>query len=70
MVFSMKKFEKNASREELKRVPKSHRIALDGKELNERGEIDYEVDGQEYYLYPVLKEWMEEGYSQLELMFD
>lgn len=56
MKFSAKKFSKNADSICRKRLPESHRNVLDGKEVVD-GKIEYEADGKEYYLYPVLPEW-------------
>lgn len=59
MKFSAKKFSQNASAICKKLIPESHRRVLDGMEVID-GQIDYEVDGEEYYLYPVELEWCEE----------
>lgn len=56
MKFSVKKFAANADKVCRKAVTEPHRQALDGKEVVD-GQIDYSVDGKEYYLYPVLPEW-------------
>ena len=56
MKFSAKKFSANADSVCKKSLPESHRKALDGKEVV-GGKIDYEVDGSEWYLYPVLPNW-------------
>lgn len=39
-----------------KALPESHRRELDGKEVI-NGQIEYNADGNEWYLYPVLPEW-------------
>lgn len=56
MKFNAEKFTSNADRICRKAVPKSHRQILDGKEVV-NGKIEYEVDEEEFYLYPVLPEW-------------
>jgi len=56
MKFSAEKFKKNAEKHICKSIPESHRQVLDDMEVID-GQIDYEVDGEEYYLYPVLSEW-------------
>lgn len=56
MKFNASKFRKNADSVCRKLIPEPHRLALDGKEVV-NGKIDYSVDGKDYYLYPVLKEW-------------
>ncbi len=56
MKFNKKKFAANADSVCRKLLPESHRQALDGKEVVD-GQINYEADGEEWYLYPVLPEW-------------
>lgn len=63
MKFSKDKFNKNASKT-VKKLLSKHIDALDGMEVKfneEFGEIEqYTVDGEEFYLYPVSREWCEE----------
>lgn len=59
MRFSKDKFRKNAPHAIRKALPESHRDVLDGMEVD-RCEIEYEVDGKEYSLYPVEPDWCEE----------
>ncbi len=63
MRFSKDKFNKNASKT-VKKLLSKHVDILDGMEVKfngEFGEIEqYVVDGEEFYLYPVCKEWCEE----------
>ncbi len=56
MKFNSKKFMINADSVCERAIPKSHREALDGKEVV-NGEIEYSVSGEDWYLYPVLPEW-------------
>lgn len=56
MKFNAKKFTANADSACRKRLPESHRQALDGKKVVD-GQINYEADGKAWYLYPVLPEW-------------
>ena len=57
MKFSATKFKKDKRYRRL--LSESHLEVLDGLEVvNEH--IDYEVDGEEFYLYPVIPEWCEE----------
>ena len=60
MRFNKKEFTKNAPAA-VKRQLKGHVSILDGLEVifdGEDGRIpQYFVDGQEYYLYPVCKDW-------------
>jgi len=56
MKFNAEKFRKNADSTCRKLIPELHRLALDGKEAI-NGQIDYSVDGKDYFLYPVLQEW-------------
>lgn len=56
MRFDRKKFSTNADPVCRKSLPESHRLVLDGKEVV-NGQIEYSVDGKEYYLFPVLPEW-------------
>lgn len=56
MKFNASKFRKNADSACRKLIPEPHRLALDGKEVV-NGKIDYSVDGEDYFLYPVLQEW-------------
>ena len=39
-------------------LPDSHLAVLDGREVVDE-HINYEVDGEEFYLYPVIPEWCE-----------
>lgn len=67
MVFSRKRFEENAEPYVKKLVPENHRTALDGLPVQFVGEsfgtVDYEVQGEEFTLYPVYPEWCEEELS-------
>lgn len=56
MKFNADRFLKYADNISKKLVTEPHRKALDGKEVID-GEIRYSIDGEEYYLYPVLPEW-------------
>lgn len=56
MIFSTKKFEANADNVCRKALTAPHRQALEGKEVID-GQIEYSVDGEDYYLYPVQPEW-------------
>lgn len=56
MKFNAKKFSSNADSVSRKSLPETHRQALDGKTVVD-GQIEYSVDGEDYYLYPVLPEW-------------
>lgn len=56
MKFNAKKFMSNADSIARKSVPELHRQVLDGREVID-GQIDYSLDGKDYYLYPVLPEW-------------
>ncbi|WP_026582139.1 hypothetical protein [Bacillus sp. J33] len=65
MKFCKKAFQKHADRN-IKKILLSHIDALEGKEVIFKegytvGEIPfYEIDGESFYLYPVLKEWCTE----------
>lgn len=56
MRFNSKKFGANADCVCLRLLPESHRKELDGKPVI-NGQIEYEADGESWYLYPVLPEW-------------
>ena len=56
MRFNAKKFAANADAVCRKSLPESHREVLNGMEVKE-GQIEYVVDGEEFYIYPVLPEW-------------
>ena len=56
MRFNAKKFASNADSVSRKSLPETHRQELDGKTVVD-GQIEYSVDGEDYYLYPVLPEW-------------
>lgn len=56
MRFNEKKFSANADSVCRRCLPESHRQALNGREVID-GEIEYEADGEEWYLHPVLPEW-------------
>lgn len=56
MRFDRKSFSANADSICRKLIPESHRQALDGREVAD-GQIEYNVDGEEWYLYPVMPEW-------------
>ncbi|MDV9963389.1 hypothetical protein RHL97_19075 [Clostridioides difficile] len=58
MKFNKDKFRRNAPHAIRKALPESHRDVLDGMEVD-RCEIEYTVDGEEYYLFPVYAEWCE-----------
>ncbi len=59
MRFNAHKFKLHADSVCRKAVPESHRKALDGKEVVD-GKIEYSVDGQDWYLYPVQPEWCDD----------
>lgn len=59
MKFSAERFRKNAEQAIRKRVPQSHLDVLDGMEVT-GDTLEYQVDGEEYYLFPVYTEWCEE----------
>jgi hypothetical protein len=56
MKFSASKFRKDKRYRRL--LPDSHLAVLDGREVVDE-HINYEVDGEEFYLYPVIPEWCE-----------
>lgn len=56
MKFDRKSFSDNADSICRKLLPESHRQVLDGREVVD-GKIEYNADGKEWYLYPVLPEW-------------
>lgn len=61
MRFSMKKFRKNAENAIKKRVPQPHLDILDGMEVTvTRDTLEYQVDGEKFYLFPVCPEWCDE----------
>jgi hypothetical protein len=74
MIFSKQKYKQSDYGRSGKSIPESHLDALDGKEVifkkisGDRFGIveEYEADGQEWYLYPVMPEWCEEK-TQMEL---
>lgn len=59
MKFSVEKFRKNAEHAIRKRVPQPHLDILDGMEVT-RDTLEYQVDGEKFYLFPVYPEWCEE----------
>ncbi|WP_230397995.1 hypothetical protein [Novisyntrophococcus fermenticellae] len=59
MRFSVEKFRKNAEHAIRKRVPQPHLDILDGMEVT-RDTLEYQVDGEKFYLFPVYPEWCEE----------
>lgn len=64
LIFNKNSFVKHAPAT-VKKLLMSHVDELDGKEVifddSEYGEIPfYEVGGESFYLYPVLKEWCQE----------
>lgn len=59
-IFSKAMFSKNAP-SNVKRVLSRHLDTIDGKKVDSEGKIDYEIDGEEFYLYPVSKDWCEEA---------
>jgi hypothetical protein len=56
MRFREKRFSANADSVCRRCMPESHRKALEGREVV-NGQIEYEADGECWYLYPVLSEW-------------
>lgn len=56
MRLDKKKFSANADPTCRKLITEEHRDALDGKEVV-NGQIEYTVNGENYYLFPVLPEW-------------
>jgi hypothetical protein len=74
MVFSKQKYKQSKYSKMGKPLPESHLDALDGKDVifkkmsgDRLGIVeDYEADGQEWYLYPVMPEWCEEK-AQMQL---
>lgn len=60
MKFSANKFRKDRRYRHI--LPNSNLAVLDGMAVINEG-IYYEVDGEEWYLYPVLPEWCEEKQS-------
>lgn len=60
MKFSAVKFKRD--KRYRRALPESHLAILDGMAVTD-GQIDYEVDGEEFYLYPVLPGWCEEAES-------
>ncbi|WP_333792022.1 hypothetical protein [Muricomes intestini] len=58
MKFSKDKFRRNAPHAIRKALPESHRDVLDGMEVT-RDTLEYQVDGEEYYLFLVYAEWCE-----------
>jgi hypothetical protein len=65
MIFSRTAFEATAPANIKKCLPESHREALDGKAVIFDslgfGTVDYSADGEDFYLYPVDKDWCEDG---------
>ena len=68
-VFDREAFEKNAPANTKKQLPDAHREGLHGTEVEFDGEdigesMDYQVEGEphenEYFLYPVSREWCRE----------
>jgi hypothetical protein len=57
--FNKVKFIKNAN-SSCKRSLKNHVDTLEGREVDQNGEINYKIDGEKFYLYPVMPEWREE----------
>lgn len=65
MIFDKLAFNQHAETHIKKLIPAAHIEALDGMNVefeNDRfGSItNYEVDGEEFYLYPVCREWCTE----------
>lgn len=70
MKFSKAKFRKNASKGIVRQLGK-HVDVLDGMEVDfsedgVNGTVEYEYEGEEFYLYPVLPEWCEEEVEEME----
>lgn len=62
IVFSKKNFELNAPSYVKRLVSELHREALEGKTVvftEEYGTVDYQVNGEDYTLYPVDRNWCE-----------
>jgi len=59
MKFSKTKFLQNASFG-IQMILKHHINILDGKDVNENGEIYYQVDNKNYCLCPIDQDWCEE----------
>ena len=59
LVFSTKQFRRHADRTVRRALPESHLVVLDGKPVA-FGRVIYSADGEDWYLYPVPKEWCEE----------
>ena len=59
LVFSAKQFRRHADCTVRRALPESHLEALDGKPVA-FGRVIYSADGEDWYLYPVQKEWCEE----------
>ena len=64
LVFSAKQFRHHADRTVRRVLPESHLEALDGKPVammdGKFGKIIYSAEGENWYLYPVPREWCEE----------
>lgn len=64
LVFSRANFEAHAPVSIKQLIPDTHREMLDGKPVLLRddgyGHVEYAVDGEPYYLYPVYPGWCEE----------
>ena len=65
LVFSRKNFEAHAPVYVKQLIPDAHRETLDGKPIlwqddDFYGHVEYTVDGEPYYLYPVYPAWCEE----------
>lgn len=58
-VFSKRLFNQNAPVYVKRLIPEAHTSVLDGKEVKDRI-IEYEVNGNEYYLYPIEPDWCKE----------
>lgn len=70
-IFSKEKYKQSKYSRMTKLLPESHLAALECKKVTFKsgdrfGIVEYEADGQEWYLYPVLPEWCEEK-TQMEL---
>ena len=65
LIFSKKAFLKSSASSAVRRLLKGHLDELDGVPVFQRQDGFYETDvyiieGEQYQLYPVLKEWTEE----------
>lgn len=69
-VFCKKAFNSSESGKHLRKVLGNHLDIADGKPVQDAGDgfgrIEYEIDGEEWELYPVMPEWTAEE-SQMSL---